>query len=228
MIVLRSIVFNLFFFGSTFLLTLPAYVVSLFAPQSIMAWARLWARLEIGAARAICGIRMEVAGLENLPAGPVLIASRHESAFDILAWIALTPAACFVVKRELIQIPLFGRLIVACGMIAVDRKAGGSAMRMLLRGGDKAKAQGRHIVIFPEGTRVDPGVFPPLQPGVAALASRLGVPVIPVTTDSGGCWSRRAFQKRPGTIHIVIHKPLAQPHGREATMTALRVVFGGS
>ena len=227
MIVLRSIVFNLFFFASTFLLTLPAYAISLFAPQSIMAWARVWARLEMGAARVICGIRMQVVGQENLPAGPVLIASRHESAFDILAWIALTPAACFVVKRELIRIPLFGRLIVACGMIPVDRKAGGSAMRTLLRGGDRAKAEGRHIVIFPEGTRVDPGVFPPLQPGVAALASRLGVPVIPVMTDSGGCWSRRAFQKRPGTIHIVIHKPLLPPHGREATMTALRVAYGG-
>ena len=227
MIFLRSTMFNAFFFLSTFLLTIPTFLVSLFAPQSIMAWARFWARLEIGAAQAICGIRMEVVGLENLPPGPAIVASRHESAFDILAWTALVPAACFVVKRELTRMPLFGWLLLGAGMISVDRKAAAAAMRGLLRGGDKAKAEGRHIVIFPEGTRADPGEFPSLQPGVAALASRLGIPVVPVTTDSGSSWGRRAFRKRPGTIHIVIHKPLPPPHAREAVMTALRATYGG-
>src|SRR4029077_20873418 len=111
--------------------------------------------------------------------------------------IALLPAACFVVKRELCQIPLFGRCIQATGMIPVDRDAGGAAMRNLLRGGDRAKAEGRHIVIFPEGTRVDPGEHPPLHPGVAALASRTKLPVVPVMTDSGVFWGRRSFRKRP-------------------------------
>ncbi len=227
MIFLGSTLFNAFFFVSTFLLTVPAFLVSLFAPHTVMGWARLWARLEIGAARAICGIRMEVVGLENLPPGPAIVASRHQSAFDILAWIAIAPAACFVVKRELTQIPLFGRLILLAGMISVDRKAAAAAMRGLLRGGDAAKAAGRHIVIFPEGTRVDPDEFPPLQPGVAALAFRLGIPVVPVTTDSGASWSRRAFRKRPGTIHVVIHKPLPPPHARDTVMSALRAAYGG-
>ena len=225
MTLLRSALFNLFFFGSTLVLTVPAAALSLVAPERIMGWARFWARIQIRAARLICGIRLQVTGWENLPAAPVLIASRHESTFDILVWIALLPAACFVVKRELTQIPLFGRCIRATGMISVDRKAGGAAMRTLLRGGDRAKAEGRHIIIFPEGTRVDPDEHPPLQPGVAALASRTGLPVVPVMTDSGRYWGRRAFRKRPGTIRIVIQSPLTVTHGREAVLDALREAF---
>ena len=225
MTLLRSALFNLFFFSSTFLLTVPAAALTLVAPGQVMAWARFWAKTQICAARIICGIRLQVHGWENLPPAPVLIASRHESTFDILVWIALLPAACFVVKRELGQIPLFGRCIRATGMISVDRSAGGAAMRALLRGGDRAVAEGRHIIIFPEGTRTDPGEYPALQPGVAALASRTGLPVVPVMTDSGLCWGRRAFRKQKGTIHIAIQPPLAVKAGREAVVDALRAAF---
>jgi 1-acyl-sn-glycerol-3-phosphate acyltransferase len=222
---LRSALFNLFFFSSTFLLTLPAAAVSLVAPAQVLGWARLWARLQIHAVRIICGIRFEVSGWENLPPAPAVIASRHESAFDILAWIALVPAACFVVKKELVRIPLFGRCLTAAGMISVDREAGGSAMRTLLRGGDRAKAEGRYVIIFPEGTRCDPGEHPALQPGVAALASRTGLPIVPVMTDSGRFWGRRAFHKRPGTIRIAIQPPLALDQGRQAMLDELRAAF---
>ena len=222
---LRSALFNVFFFVSTFLLTVPAAAVSLVAPGRVMGWARLWARLQIHAVRVICGIRVEVTGWDNLPAAPILIASRHESTFDVLFWIAMLPAACFVVKRELGQIPLFGRCIHATGMITVDREAGGAAMRALLRGGDRAKAEGRHIIIFPEGTRVDPDQHPPLQPGVAALAQRLGLPVVPVMTDSGRCWGRLSFRKQPGTIRVLIRPPLIMKHGREAVLDALQAAF---
>jgi 1-acyl-sn-glycerol-3-phosphate acyltransferase len=222
---LRSALFNLFFFASTFALCVPAALLSLVAPGQVMGWARFWAQLQIHAARLICGIRVQVSGWENLPPAPVLIASRHESTFDVLFWIAMLPAACFVVKRELGQIPLFGRCIRAVGMISVDREAGGAAMRALLRGGDRAKAEGRHIVIFPEGTRVDPDEHPPLQPGVAALASRTGLKVVPVMTNSGRNWGRRTFRKLPGTIRIVVQPPLAVPPGRAAVLEALQAAF---
>jgi 1-acyl-sn-glycerol-3-phosphate acyltransferase len=225
MMVVRSALFNVFFFTSTFVLTLCAAVWGLFGPEKIMGWARLWARTQIRAARVICGIKLEVSGWENLPPAPVLIASRHESTFDILVWIAVLPAACFVVKRELGRVPLFGPCIRGAGMIFVDRRAGGTAMRTLLRGADRAKAEKRHIVIFPEGTRVDPGEYPPLQPGVAAVASRIQIPVVPVMTDSGRCWGRRAFRKQPGTIHIMIQPPLSVKPGREAVLDALRAAF---
>jgi len=222
---LRSALFNGFFFASTFVLCVPAALISLVAPGQVMGWARYWARLQIRAARIICGIRVQVSGWENLPPPPVLIASRHESTFEVLFWVAMLPAACFVVKRELAQIPLFGRCIRAAGMISVDRQAGGAAMRTLLRGGDRAKAERRHIIIFPEGTRVDPDAYPPLQPGVAALASRTGLKVVPVMTDSGRYWGRLAFRKLPGTIRIAIQPPLAVAPGREALLEALRVAF---
>jgi 1-acyl-sn-glycerol-3-phosphate acyltransferase len=225
MTLLRSTLFNLFFFGSTFVLIVPATVASLLAPRRVMGWAKLWARTQIRALRIICGIRLEISGWDNLLTSPVLIASRHESTFDILVWIALLPAACFVVKQELAQIPLFGRCIRATGMIIVDREARGAAMRALLRGGDQAKDAGRHIIIFPEGTRANPDEHPPLQPGVAALASRTGLSVVPVMTDSGRFWGRHSFRKRPGTIRIVVEPPLIAMHKRAAVLDALRVAF---
>lgn len=225
MIALRSAAFNAFFFGSTFLLTFPATALRLWAPDRLMGFARWWARVQIGALRVLCGIKLEVTGLEHVPAGAALITPRHESAFDILAWIAVAPRPCFVVKQELTRIPLFGQLIVAIGMICVDRGAGSAAMRTLLRGADRAVAEGRQIIIFPEGTRADPGERPPLQPGAAALAARTGLPVIPVMTDSGMCWGRRSFGKRPGTIHIAIRPPIAGLSGRDAVAAALRRAF---
>jgi 1-acyl-sn-glycerol-3-phosphate acyltransferase len=225
MIFLRSALFNVFFFVSTFVLTLPAAACTVLAPRRVMGWARLWAKLQIGAARVICGIRVNVTGWENLPPPPVLIASRHESTFDVLLWIALVPAACFVVKRELGEIPLFGRCIHATGMISVDREAGASALRTLLREGDRAKAEGRHIIIFPEGTRVDRHEHPPLQPGVVALASRTRLPVVPVMTNSGKYWGRLAFRKLPGTISVAIQPCLNPPNGARGILDDLKVAF---
>ena len=227
MIFVRSLLFNIFFFFSTFVLTFPATALRLFSPARLLAFGRFWASTQIAAARVICGIRLEVTGRENLPSGPVLIAARHESAFDILAWIVLSPSPCFVVKRELIKIPLFGQLIVSLGMIVVDREAGGAAIRVLLREADRAVAQGHQIIIFPEGTRCDPGEFPPLQPGIAALASRTGLPIVPVTTNAGQCWGRRAFAKRPGTIRIAIHPPMDGKQPRAEIVAALSALFRG-
>ena len=113
-----------------------------------------------------------------------------------------------MLKSELLRIPLFGPLMPLTGMIAVDRSGGANALRGLVREGERAMREGRQIVIFPEGTRAEPGAMLPLQPGVAALAARTRLPVIPVVTDSGHCWGRRAFHKRPGTIHIRVLKPI--------------------
>ena len=129
------------------------------------------------------------------PNAPTLIASRHKSTFDILVWLAMLPTASFVVKKELSQIPLFGHCIRAAEMICIERKAGGAAMRELLRGADRARASGRNIIIFPEGTRAAHGRQLPLQPGIIALAARTGLPVVPVMTNSGKCWGSRSFYR---------------------------------
>ncbi len=219
---LRSAVFNAWFFGVSLLITIPGTVLALFAPHRMLALGRLWARTILFGLTHICGIEIRVIGRDNVPAdGPALIASAHQSAFDTIVWLTLVPRTCYVLKQELVRIPLFGWLIPRTRMIAVDRSAGAAAIRHLLREADRAVREARQIVIFPEGTRAMPGVRLPLQPGIAALAARTKLPVIPVATDSGRCWSRRAFHKYPGVIHVVIHTPLPAGLPRDRLMATL-------
>lgn len=229
MTLLRSAVFNLWFYGATVIYGLGGVVLRLAGRLAPQGWAerlaRRWAARVLSGLWPICRIRYEVSGREHLPEGPVLIASMHQSAFDTLVWLLLLDNPVYVLKRELTRIPVFGPMCVAAGMIAVDRSAGASAIRDLLRGAARAAAAGRSIVIFPEGTRVAPGVRAPLHPGVAALAARSAMKLLPVTTDSGRHWGRRAFRKRPGTIHIVIGAPLPAGLPRGALMAALGAAF---
>ena len=222
MTLLRSALFNVFFFVATFVVTLAlATPVRLAAPHRVLDVAQLWARIMVWAARAFCGIRVQVSGLERVGSGAALIASRHQSAFDTFVWLTLVPRCCYVLKRELLRIPLFGPLLPLAGMIAVDREGGAAALRGLMREGERAKREGRQIVIFPEGTRAAPGSLLPLQPGVAALAVRTQLPVIPVVTDSGRCWGRRAFHKRPGTVHIHLLEHIPAGTARDQLMARL-------
>jgi 1-acyl-sn-glycerol-3-phosphate acyltransferase len=229
MTLLRSALFNLFFFTATFVLTVAlATPVRLLAPHRVLDVARLWARTMLWALRVLCGIRLQVTGLEHVGTGAALIASRHQSAFDTFVWLTLVPRCCYVLKRELLRVPLFGPLMPAAGMIAVDREGGATALRGLIREGERAMRERRQIVIFPEGTRAGMGAMLPLQPGVAALAARTRLPVIPVLTDSGRCWGRRAFQKRPGTIHVRILRPLPADLKRDQLMRCLRDALSGN
>ena len=216
----RALAFNVYFFALTFLLGLGAIPFRLFARRRILGYARLWIRLVLGGLRRICRIRIEVTGTEHLPAdGAALIASQHQSAFDTLVWLLIARRPSYVLKRELTRIPLFGPLLLPSGMIAVDRQGGAAALRGLIRDARAAAAASRQIVIFPQGTRVGVGERVKLQPGIAALAAATGLPVIPVVTDSGRFWGRRAFVKRPGTIQVRIGPPLP-PGGDRASLLA--------
>ncbi len=226
---LRSALFNAFFFMVTFVMTLvPGTIVRFVAPHRVLDVARAWARMVLWALRVICGIRLEVSGLERVTGGEArLIASRHQSAFDTLVWLTLVPRCCYVLKKELLRIPLFGSLPMVSGMIAVDRSGGAAALRNLVKEGERAAREARQIVIFPEGTRAEPGSVLPLQPGIAALAARTHLPVIPVVTDSGHCWGRRAFHKRPGTIHIRVLEPIPADTRRAQFMLQLEQALRG-
>ncbi|WP_419731126.1 lysophospholipid acyltransferase family protein [Lichenicola sp.] len=205
MTLLRAGLFNLYFLLLTIVMGLAAFWVRLFARRHALAYAQCWARLTLAGLRHICGIGVVVTGAEHLPStGPILIASQHQSAFDTLVWMNLVPRPAYVMKRELTRIPLVGPMLLLAGMIPLERQGGARALRELMRATEAARDDGRQIVIFPEGTRVLAGDAVPLQPGVAALASHAGLPVLPVATDSGKRWSRRAFMKHPGSIHIDI------------------------
>lgn len=226
MILLRSALFNLYFFGLTFLMCLVGYPLCKIAPGRALVVPRLWARWVLAGLRVVCGIRYEVRGWEHLPPeGPALLASRHQSAFDTVVWLTLLARPCYVIKQELERIPLFGGMIRPSGAIVVDRSAGASALRHLMRETNRAVAEGRQIVIFPEGTRADPGRMHRLQPGIAAMAARAKLPVIPVLTNSGRFWGRRAFRKIPGMIRIDLLSPVPSEDGREALMRELETVL---
>lgn len=213
MLALRSALFNLAFFAFTAVgavLLSPALLLPRRASLSLVRW---WARQVLGLLRRLAGIEVRVTGQEHLPAsGPALIAAKHQSAFDTIVFLALLPRPAYVLKAELMLIPFYGWFCRRTGMIGVDRGAGAAAMRSLLREADAAFADGRQVVIFPQGTRVAarPGTAAtnPYQPGISALYTRAGLGVIPVATDSGLFWPRRSFLKHPGTITVAILPPI--------------------
>jgi 1-acyl-sn-glycerol-3-phosphate acyltransferase len=218
----RAAIFVGYFYALTTVLGFAGIAVRLFARRHTLAYARAWTRLVLAGFTRICGVRIVVTGVEHLPAtGPALLASQHQSTFDTLVWFSLMPRPSYVMKQELTRIPLFGPLLVPAGMIPVNRGAGQTALRGLLAATSRARDEDRQIVIFPEGTRMDPGSIGTLQLGIAAIAARLGLPVIPVATNSGQCWGRYALQKRPGRIDIAIGAPLPAGLPRQALLDAI-------
>jgi len=202
MTALRSLLFNLLFALWTafiFIVSLPTLVMPLAA-----AWwmGGLWVRGALLLLRATVGLGHRVRGAEHRVAGPAIYAAKHQSAWDTLVFPLLLDKPAYVLKQELIRVPLFGSYLRQCGMIPVDRQGGGAALKRMLKAARAAVAQGRSILIYPEGTRTPPGERRPYHPGVAALYGDLGVPVVPVALNSGLFWGRRAFRKRPGTITI--------------------------
>ncbi|HEV7264904.1 MAG TPA: lysophospholipid acyltransferase family protein [Falsiroseomonas sp.] len=221
MTLLRSLLFNAAFFVLTALLALFALPL-LAAPAGAMRWlGRTWSWMVAALLRAICGVRVELRGMETIPPGACVIVAKHQSAFDTVIWLGLLPRPAYVLKKELLLIPLYGWHARRMGMIPVDRAGGGPALRAMLRAAKVSLAEGRQVVIFPEGTRTAPGERVPYQPGVVAIAGASDAPVIPVATDSGRIWGRRAFLKRPGVIRISVLPPIPAGLPRAKLLAAL-------
>jgi 1-acyl-sn-glycerol-3-phosphate acyltransferase len=202
----RSLLYASVFYPGSVLYVLAGIAVMPLGKGPVRAVADGWTRFNRACARYLLGIRTRVEG--EVPSGAVIVASKHQSMFETteLQCILDTPAT--VMKSELGRIPLWGRLTRAYGILPVDRDGGGAALRRLLRAAGEAVAEGRPIVIFPEGTRVAPGEKPPLEPGFAGLYRALGLPVIPVALDSGRVWPRRSFVKRPGIVTLRFGEPI--------------------
>jgi 1-acyl-sn-glycerol-3-phosphate acyltransferase len=226
MTMLRSLLFNIVMFSTGSALSLYGRVLLWFAPGRVIDLGMLWARISLRALALLCGIRIRVSGAEYLPrAGAGLIAAQHQSAFDTLVWLTLLPRPAYVLKRELLKLPLLGPLLIPSGFIAVDRAGGVVALRKMVADCRRAIAAGRQIVIFPEGTRVPAGERGVVQPGVVALALALDLPVIPVATDSGLFWGRAAFTKYPGELKIKIFEPLPRGTRRAEVIRRLTECF---
>lgn len=164
-----------------------------------------WPRLAVWGARIIVGIRWEIKGAENFPDGPAIILSKHQSAWETLFLPAYLPRqACFVYKKELHRVPFFGWGLALLKMIPIDRAKGRDAFEQVVKVGKLRLQEGRWPVLFPEGTRVAPGKTGRYKSGGAILATRTGAPVIPVALNTGECWPRNAFIKKPGLITVSI------------------------
>jgi 1-acyl-sn-glycerol-3-phosphate acyltransferase len=223
MIVVRSLLFNVAFFAWTAVMSVITFATLRLrrGPHLVHAFASIWSRVVFALLRGLCGVDHRILGLENLPRGPCILASKHQSAWDTMIFAHVVKSPCFVLKRELLQVPVFGWILRLAGMIAVDRDGGSSALKRMVAEARRCLAEGRAIVIFPEGTRVAPGESRPYLPGVAALYVALGVPVVPVGLNSGLFWRRRSFLKRPGCILLELLPPIEPGLRRREFMARL-------
>jgi 1-acyl-sn-glycerol-3-phosphate acyltransferase len=204
----RSLLFNVLFYVTTAL-----YVVLgsplLFGPRRwAMAALANHARFELSLLRHIVGLKLEVRGQEKLPQGACLVASKHQSAWETFGLIPLFRDPALLMKRELFWIPFHGWFSHKFEMIPVDRDKGPAALRRMLREAKTRIADGREIIIFPEGTRRAPGAPPDYKTGVVLLYEALGVPCVPVALNSGVFWPRRSLLQRPGTIVVEFLDPI--------------------
>lgn len=188
--------------------------------------ARLWAQGVVAWLAVTVGLRHRVRGA--IPSGPVIVACRHQSAWETLALATVIDDPAVVLKHELLWLPIFGWYLARIGMIPIDRAGGAGALRRMVRAARHALAQGRPIVVFPEGTRVAPGVRRDYHPGIYALYRELALPVVPAALDSGAFWPRRSFAKRAGTITLEFLPAIAPGLARHDFMAELRRRIDGA
>jgi 1-acyl-sn-glycerol-3-phosphate acyltransferase len=173
-----------------------------------------WAHIMLFLLRLICGIRYRIKGVEHIPAVPSIILSKHQSAWETLAFQQIFPAQVWVLKKELLRVPFFGWGLALTSPIAIDRSSRKAALKQIVEQGKDRLKQGFWIVIFPEGTRIAPGKKGKYGIGGAWLATHTGAPVVPVAHNAGEFWGRNSFLKLPGTITVSIGEPI-HPAGME-------------
>lgn len=198
----RSILFSVFFFLWTLVpATLFVWVV-LLPQKKVNKVIKVWQTVATESARILAGINYVVKGREHIPEGACIIAAKHQSAWETCVLHVLFNDPAIVLKKELTHIPVWGWFAKASGLIPIDRKGGAKSLAVMKKAATDAVADGRKIVIFPQGTRVKPGTHKPYKVGVASMYQDLKIPVVPMALNSGLFWPKGAFLKRPGTITI--------------------------
>lgn len=227
----RTLLFRILFYGASVPIVLSAPISAAVSRDAMHAHAHVWIRVHRFLARWILGVRVRVEGVR--PPGTYLFAVKHQAMFETLEMAELIDGPLIVMKRELIDMPFWGRTARAYGAIGVDRDASSKALRQMLKEAAAARKENRSVLIFPEGTRVPVGEAPPLRSGFAGLYKALNMPVIPVALDSGHCMPRRG-PSRPGVITIRLLDPIPPGLPREeiearvhAAINALEPAAGG-
>ena len=208
LIFLRSLVFNVLFytvFVALAILALPTFLMPLRALTTIAGW---WAAATLFLMRVVCNIKVEFRGVEKIPKGPLVVVAKHQSFWETCALLPFFEHPIFILKRQLMYIPVYGQFLIKYGMIAIDRTAAVKALLDMTRRARAAVRGGCQLVIFPEGTRRAPGAPPDYKTGFAQIYAACGVPCLPVALNSGLFWPRRTFMRYPGTLVVEFLDPL--------------------
>lgn len=208
MIYLRSTIFMLGQWLFTPIFTTLALFTFPFPPVTRYRFISLWAKSMLWWLRVTCKVRYEVIGREHIQTSPCIILSKHQSAWETLAFQEIFPPQVWVLKRELLWVPFFGWGLAMTSPIAINRAAGREALKQLVSQGKDRLAKGFCVVIFPEGTRIPPGERGKYHIGGAWLASHTGTPVTPVAHNAGEFWAKNSFLRKPGTITVRIGPPI--------------------
>lgn len=208
LIFLRSLVFNVLFYAVFVVLAIMALPTFLMPIGALKAIAGLWAKATLFMMRVICNIEVEFRGIEKIPQGPLVIVAKHQSFWETFAFVPLFAHPIFILKRQLMRIPVFGQFLDKFGMIGIDRTAGVKALLEMTRRARDAVHGGRQLVIFPEGTRRPPGAPADYKTGFAQIYSACGAPCLPIALNSGLFWPRRTFMRYPGTLVVEFLDPL--------------------
>ena len=218
-IFLRSTVFNIFFFGVTAVMALSLLPTALLPRRVFMGVVWTWVRVVHVLERLILNLDYEVRGLENLPRDrTVIIAAKHQSAYETFKLHVLFNDPAIVLKRELLRIPVWGLYLSKIDPIAINRSDRGDALRSLITALDHVKDQHRPIIIFPQGTRVKYNATPtdkPYKGGVARMALQGNIPIVPLAMNTGLFWPKLSWIKRPGRVIFEFLPPIA-PEGTPA------------
>jgi 1-acyl-sn-glycerol-3-phosphate acyltransferase len=208
LVFLRSLLFNILFYLNLMALLIVGLPTFFMPRWGILFIARTWGRTSLWLLRVICGTRVEFRGLEKLPPGGMLVAAKHHSIWETFALLPLFDDFTFIIKRELMWIPLFGWFTIKAGQVNIDRSAGAQMLPKMLAHAREALRQGRQMIVFPEGTRRSAGAEPAYKYGVARLYADMGVLCVPIALNSGLFWPRRKFLRYPGTVVVEILDPI--------------------
>jgi 1-acyl-sn-glycerol-3-phosphate acyltransferase len=217
MILLRSLIYFLLMALSAALFGLAISLLGWALPVAFSdRVATAWGKTNLWLMRLVCGLKVQIQGGRNLPSGSAIVMSKHQSTWETIALRGLlAPHQSWVLKKELTNIPIFGWALRFARAIAIDRKAGRRAIVQVVEEGSRHLADGRLVVIFPEGTRTAPGERRKYGLGGAMLAERAAYPVVPIAHNAGVFWARRGVKKYPGTIQVRVGEPIPT-HGRKA------------
>jgi 1-acyl-sn-glycerol-3-phosphate acyltransferase len=214
MVFLKSIIFIVLWF-------LWAFFLGIFIPfslfkkfhQTIPKIGYIWARVTLYLLKVVCNISYEVTGIENIPNGPFIVASKHQSAWETIFFLFLFKNPTFILKKELTKIPIYGWYLKKMSMIIIDRKNGTNAIKQIKIGAENAIKHHRAVIIFPEGTRTLPGSRMQYKSGIKFLYDEFAneVPVIPIALNSGKYWTNKSLIKNPGVIKVKIMQPIILP-----------------